>query len=117
MNLLLFVLGPGAFVYAWVVYGTKLRGERRKWRNVLTLIALASRTLSVVMLLPAVTFIDVHYPEPTRYDVLRSWCRLMSRLQVVPLVLALFARRRLIAPLGVASIAVALWWWMPVYLY
>lgn len=112
MTLVLFA--PVAFTYSWHFYFTRMRRESAGWRNRLTLISLALASLAallfpvMVMLMPrAGSGGEVGVDED---EWVESWHRPIFRTLLLALLLCLFGRRRLTAPIAIACVGTALFW-------
>jgi|ERR1017187_7613616 hypothetical protein len=109
------LLAPAGLIYSWAFYLRRMRREPTKWRNRATLISLTLVSL-VALLWPVMV---VLMPRATwgsglgvahQVQWVEAWHTPVFRTLLVALVLALFGRPRLIAPMAVACVGTAMFW-------
>ena len=105
-------LAPVALIYSWHFYFTQMRKEPTGWRNRVTLLSLGLVTLTA-LLLPVMLMLMPRADSGSGVDQVEwveSWHRPIFRTLLVALLLCLFGRPRLIAPIAIAALGMAVFW-------
>jgi hypothetical protein len=107
------ILAPEGLLYSWHFYLTQMRKESPSWRNRVTLLSLALVSLAALlwpimgMLMPRADWgsgLGVDH----QVQWAESWHRPILRALLVALVLCFFGRPRLIAPIAIACVGMAI---------
>ena len=116
------ILTPFAWAAAWVFALRAILKEPKSWRNRVSLGSLALLTLLGLLWLPVAVY-SSRTGSPTgagfaaRMKNVQDWSGVAARGCAVPLVLSFFGRPRLIAPIVIACIGTALFWFFTAYMY
>jgi|SRR5450631_176415 hypothetical protein len=103
------LLAPAGLIYSWAFYLRRMRREPTKWRNRATLISLTLVSL-VALLWPVMVVWGSGLGVAHQVQWVEAWHTPVFRTLLVALVLALFGRPRLIAPMAVACVGTAMFW-------
>ena len=111
----LVLLAPAGFIYSWHFYFTQMRREPTGWRNRVTMLSLALASLAallwpvMMMLMPRADW-GSGVGVDRQFQWVESWHRPILRSLLVALLLCLFGRPRLIAPIAIACVGTAVFW-------
>jgi hypothetical protein len=115
LAVLVVLLAPAGFIYSWYFYFAKLSREPADWRNRVTLASLL--LVSSLFLLCVASIIVAPKVDPVTYagapayqSFTYGWAKFGLRALCVPFILCFLGRPRLIAPIAVACVGVALFW-------
>ena len=116
-------LAPVALIYSWHFYFTQMRKEPTGWRNRVSLLSLGMVSLTALLWLvrifrffhPGLVMLMLMPRADSGSGVdqvewVESWHRPIFRTLLVALLLCLFGRPRLIAPIAVAAVGPAMFW-------
>ena len=109
------LLAPVGLVYGWFFYLVTMSKELWGWRKWVTVVDLGLVSVAIVMwpvarmTAPAVNW-QTWAGAGAYMDWVDSWGRVALRILLAALALSLFARRRLVVPMVVASVGTGLFW-------
>jgi hypothetical protein len=103
LTIVVVLLAPVGFFYAWNYYLQKLRKIPFGWRNGATLFSLMLVSLAV-LLWPLMIYIN---PQMSGIEV---WHTYILRICAMAVILSFLGRARLILPISIACIGVAAFW-------
>lgn len=108
------ILTPICFVYGWWFYIARLHAHRREWRSIVSLVALSLVSLAVVLwpvMLACSPRPDAFGPNyGVEYRYIEAWHRPILRTLLLASILSLFSKPRLIAPILISALGVAISW-------
>ena len=116
------ILTPFAWAAAWVFALRAILKEPKSWRNRISIGSLGLLTLIGLLWLPVAVYSSgTESAASAGFAVhmknVQEWSKFAGRGCVLPLVLSFFGRPRLIAPIAMACIGTALFWFFTAYMY
>ena len=116
------ILTPFAWAAAWVFALRAILKEPKSWRNRVSIGSLGLLTTIGLLWLPVAVYSSgteslAGAEFAAHLKNVQDWSRLAGRGCAVPLVVSLFGRPRLIAPVAIACIGTALFWFFTAYMY
>ncbi len=112
---LIALFAPVGLVYSWYFYFTHMRKAALGWRDGVTLLSLVLVSL-VVLLWPVMMALTPRADWGSGFGVahqvqwVEAWHTPILRTLLSALVLSLFGRPRLIGPIAIACIGIAIFW-------
>ena len=113
---IIILLAPVGLIYSWAFYLRRMRREpTTSWRNratllSLTLVSLAALLWPIMMVLMPRADWGSGLGVNHQVQWVEAWHTPIFRTLLVALVLSLFGRRRLMAPMTVACVGTAMFW-------
>jgi len=116
------ILTPFAWATASILAWRAILEDPKSWRNRVSLAALGLLTLFGLLWLPIAGYASgsdslAGAEVGARIDQFEAWAKFAGRGSAVALVLSLFGRPQLIAPIVIACIGTAFFWYFTSHLY